>query len=314
MDPLDRLLEGPRALGAFLLRVVMEPPWSMSIEDEAAVAVVPVLSGQLWVDPLDGTAPMLLDAGDVLIARGPESYVVSSEPEASPQIIVEPGGRCVALDGTPLVKSMALGVRTWGNCADGPDSFLVGAYFSDGQVSRWLVDALPRLIVLRASECATPLIDILLAEIRRNLPGQRVLLDRLLDALLVSALREAFTTGQAVPPPWFGASGDPMVAAAVRLMQDAPDEPWTVGGLAARVGVSRALFARRFNDVVGEPPMAFLTRWRMAVAADLLVERGATVTSVAGAVGYSSPFTFSTAFKRVHGRSPRAYRDAQLAS
>jgi AraC-like DNA-binding protein len=314
MDALDRLLDGPRALGAFLLRVVMEPPWSMRIEDEAPVAVLPILGGQVWLDPLDGGAPACLVAGDLLIARGPEHYVVSSEPGLAHGIVVEPGGRCVALDGTPLVHSMSLGVRTWGNCAEGPDTFLVGAYFSEGQVSRWLLDAMPRLIVLRGRDWTSPTIGVLDAEMRRNLPGQRVLLDRLLDALLVSALREAFTVGTWPAPAWFGAGGDPVVAEAVRLMQDAPDEPWTVAGLAARVGVSRALFARRFTEVVGEPPMAFLTRWRMALAADLMLEREATVTSVAGAVGYSSPFTFSTAFKRVHGRSPRAYRDAQLAS
>lgn len=282
----------------------------MRIEDEAPVAVVPILGGQVWLDPLDGSDPVRLVAGDLLLARGPDPYIVSSEPGSAPGIVIEQGGRCVALDGTPLVQSMGLGLRTWGNCADGPDSFLVGAYHSDGQVSRWLVDAMPRLIVLRGGEWASPLVGVLAAELRRDLPGQQVLLDRLLDSLFVSALREAFTGGQAAVPAWFGARGDPLVAEVVRLMQDAPDQPWTVASLASRVGVSRALLARRFHDVVGEPPMAFLTRWRMALAADLMLESDATVTSAARAVGYASPFTFSTAFKRVHGRSPRAYRDA----
>ena len=95
-------------------------------------------------------------------------------------------------------------------------------------------------------------------------------------------------------------------------MQNDPGRPWTVATLAASVGVSRALLARRFHELVGEPPMTFLTGWRMALAADLMVEPDATVTAVARAVGYGSPFTFSTAFKRAHGRSPRAYRDEQL--
>jgi len=82
-----------------------------------------------------------------------------------------------------------------------------------------------------------------------------------------------------------------------------------VAGLAAAVGTSRAAFARRFTELVGVPPMTYLTRWRLAVAADLLHEPGATVAQVAARVGYGSPFASSTAFKRAYGVSPRGHRD-----
>jgi AraC-like DNA-binding protein len=101
-----------------------------------------------------------------------------------------------------------------------------------------------------------------------------------------------------------------VIGRALRLAQNDPARPWTVARLAAAVGVSRAAFARRFHDLVGEPPMTFLANWRMALAADLLREPGAVVGAVARQVGYSSPFTFSTAFKRTYGVAPRAYRDA----
>ena len=140
------------------------------------------------------------------------------------------------------------------------------------------------------------------------------MLDRLLDLLLVGALRAAFANGAVTVPAWFSASTDPIVGRVIHLMQNDPGRPWTVAGLAASVGVSRALLARRFHELVGEPPMTFLTGWRMALAADLMVQPDATVTAVARQVGYGSPFTFSTAFKRAHGRSPRAYRDEQLAA
>jgi AraC-like DNA-binding protein len=94
-------------------------------------------------------------------------------------------------------------------------------------------------------------------------------------------------------------------------MHNDPGHPWTVATLASAVGASRAALARRFGEQVGEPPMAFLTGWRMALAADLLLEPGASVTAVARRVGYGSPFTFSTAFKRTYGASPRAWRDAR---
>jgi AraC-like DNA-binding protein len=92
------------------------------------------------------------------------------------------------------------------------------------------------------------------------------------------------------------------------MLHDEPAHPWTIQELAHRIGVSRAALARRFNDLVGEPPMSFLTGWRIALAADLLLEPGATVGSVAPQVGYGSSFALSTAFKRLRGISPQQYR------
>lgn len=310
MDALGTFLDGPRAHAAFLVRVVMEGPWSISVEDKAAIAVVPVLAGGCWVDPLDGGEPLRVDAGDLLIVRGPDDYVVADRPRSTPNVAIVGSGECVSLDDTMIVESMELGIRTWGNCADGPDEFLVGNYVSDGEVSRWLLDALPRFVVLRQEDWASPILSLLAAEMGRDEPGQQVVLDRLLDVLFVSALREIFARPGVHAPAWFGATADPIVGKVVRLMQQQPAEPWTVARLANAVGVSRASLARRFHDVVGEPPMTFLTRWRMALAADAMLAPDATVTAVAASVGYSSPFTFSTAFKRAHGLSPRTYRDA----
>ena len=95
---------------------------------------------------------------------------------------------------------------------------------------------------------------------------------------------------------------------ALRLVQDNPAHPWTVASLATRVGASRATLARRFTELVGEPPMAFLTGWRLDLAADLLLEPGATIGSVARQVGYGSPYALSTAFKRARGISPQQHR------
>jgi AraC-like DNA-binding protein len=99
-----------------------------------------------------------------------------------------------------------------------------------------------------------------------------------------------------------------VVGPALRLLQHHPEHPWTVAELAAAGGISRAAFARRFAAVVGEPPMAFLTGWRLALAADLLREPGVTLEAVARRVGYSTPFALSTAFKRQYGVSPRDHR------
>ena len=136
-------------------------------------------------------------------------------------------------------------------------------------------------------------------------PGQEAVLDRLLDLLLIAVLRAWFARPEAEAPGWYRAHADPVVGPALRLLHNAPEHPWTLAELAAACGASRAALARRFSELVGEPPMAFLTGWRIALAADLLLEPGATVGSVAPQVGYGSPYALSTAFKRVRGIEPR---------
>ena len=107
---------------------------------------------------------------------------------------------------------------------------------------------------------------------------------------------------------------DPVVAETLRLLHDLPGEPWSLVSLARAVGISRAALARRFRDRVGESPMAYLTGWRMALAADRLRAGTDTVSRVAAGVGYPSPFSFSNAFKRVYGVSPTAYRSSLSSS
>lgn len=314
MDPLAGFLDGPRARSAFVMRIVLEPPWSMRIDDDAPLTVMVVTHGSAWLLPSEHDVPIGLRAGDVLIIRAADSYVVADTPATEPTIVIDPGGHCRTLDGRSLVQSMELGVRTWGNAATGSDVMFVGTYQSEGEVSRRLLDSLPALVVLRSADWDSPVVGLLASEIVKEEPGQQVILDRLLDLLLVSALRAAFAAQQVAVPAWFRADADPTVGQVVRMMHGDPGHPWTLAELAAAVGVSRASLARRFHEVVGEPPMTFLTGWRMALAADLLLAADATVTSVARATGYSSPFTFSTAFKRTYGASPRTYRDRELAT
>jgi AraC-like DNA-binding protein len=307
MDALAGLLDGPRARDAFLLRAVLAPPWSLEIRDEAPLSLIALVSGAAWILPGDGrTVP--LRPGGVAIVRGPDPYVVSDDPNTPPQIIIHPGQRCETPDGRSLYGEMDLGVRTWGNDPDGGTVMLVGSYHLDGEVSHRLLRALPPLLVLDGQDWDGSLIRLLSEEIGRDEPGQEVILDRLLDLLLITALRTWFSRPDAGAPAWYRAQSDPVVGRALRMLHHNPAHPWTIASLAAATDVSRATLARRFTELVGEPPMSFLAGWRLALAADLLRATDATVGAVAAQVGYGSPFALSTAFKRVHGRSPRQYR------
>jgi AraC-like DNA-binding protein len=307
MDGLAGLLDGPRARGAFLLRVLLDPPWSVRLEDEAPLSVTAVVRGGLWVCA-DDEEPVRLESGDVVVRVGKDHWRIADEPATPDQIVIHPGQVCTTVDGHEVVEEMSQGVRTWGNSTVGETALLTGVYLLDGEVTRRLLRALPRTIVLRADELDTPLIGLLGTEVVRDAPGQGAVLDRLLDLLLITLLRTWFDRPESDPPSWYAAQGDPVVGPALRLMQHHPDRPWSVGVLADRVGVSRAAFARRFTDLVGEPPMTFLTGWRIALAADLLLEPDATIATVARQVGYATPVALSAAFKRERGISPRDHR------
>jgi AraC-like DNA-binding protein len=309
MDSIAGLLDGPRARGAFLLRSMLDPPWSMRIRDEAPVTLITIVRGEAWVVP-DGDEPVRLRPRDVAIVRGPDPYTVADDPATPPQVVIHPGQLCTTPDGREVGEMGFFGVRTWGNSAEGSTVMLNGTYEARSEISGRLLGALPPLAVLTGDEWETPLVPYLADEIVKDDPGQEAVLDRLLDLLLIAALRAWFSRPEAKAPGWYRAHGDPVVGPALRLLENNPAHPWTVASLAATIGISRAALARRFNELVGEPPMTFLTNWRLALAADLLREPGATIGSVAAHVGYGSAFALSTAFKRVRGMSPQQYREA----
>jgi len=307
VDTLAGLLDGPRARGAFLLRIVMDPPWSISVFDQAPLTLMAVVRGEAWITPAAGE-PFRLGAGDVAIARGPDPYVLADDPSTPPDIEIYPGNQCNSYDGTEVADTMSLGVRTWGNDPEGSTVVLVGTYESMGDISDQLLRALPPMLSLAGEDLDSPLIPMLCDEVVKDDPGQTAVLDRLLDLLLIAVLRVWFGRPEAEAPAWYRAQSDPIVGHALSIMQNNPAYPWTVARVASETGVSRAALARRFNDLVGEPPMTFLTGWRLALAADLLRQPEETVGSVAHKVGYASPFALSTAFKRVRGVSPAQHR------
>ncbi len=307
MDALAAFLDGPRARGAFVLRAVLDPPWALRVQDEAPLTLVAVVRGRLWVLLEDGRR-QAVEAGDVAVLSGADPYVVADDPSTAPIGVVGPDQVARTPDGIDLCDAMRLGVRTWGTGPAGGCVLLIGTYDRTDAVGRRLLDALPRLAVVRRHDWRSSLLDLLEQESMQDEPGQDAVVDRLLDLVLVSAVRAWLARSDTDTPVWYAAHTDPVVGRALRLVEGAPERPWTVAGLAAEVGLSRAALARRFTDVAGEPPMAYLTRWRLSLAADQLTEPGSTLEAVARRVGYGSGLALSVAFKRERGLSPRDHR------
>lgn len=306
-DEFSGLLDGPRARGAFTLRGVLASPWSLRIEADSPLTVISMVKGKAHIQHDNGES-VWLEPGDVAITRAPGHYTVADDPGTEPTIYVYPGQDCRAPDGRSLFQEMMLGTRTWGNDPEADSLMLVGSYESMADVSDRLREALPPLLWVKNEEWDSPLIPLLNDEIARDAPGQAAVLDRLLDMLLIAIVRKWFDRKDAQNLPWYEAKGDRLVGRVLKMIHQDPAQAWTLNTLAAKVGVSRAALARRFQEVIGQSPMAFLTQWRLALAADLLNEPDETLDTIAERVGYSSAFSLSSAFKRVRGISPKEHR------
>ncbi len=288
VDPFDDLLRSVRADGAAFGRSVLTSPGALRFTDGAYMTLCTPLRGEGWI-VRDGESRRVR-LGEAAIVRGPDPFVFSS----SPTFTACQDVRCDASEQGP---------------ATGDTVLLAGAYHVRGQAPRRLLRVLPPVIVVPDEDdhCAA-IRDYLDAQLTAPLPGRRIVLDRFLDWLLVCALRDWFDRPEAAPPTWYRAMSDDVVGPVLQAMHKAPAEPWTLASLAAVAAVSRTTLAQRFTDLVGDPPLAYLTDWRMTLAADLLAETTHTVAAIARQVGYTDPFAFSQAFKRTHGLSPTAYR------
>jgi AraC-like DNA-binding protein len=309
MDVLSDLLHRARAGDALVRQLIHRPPWSMTYADATPLTVVATLGGHASVRLDDaGHAPVRLDAGDIALIGGSGRYTIADSPSTPPQVVIRQGRKYLAGTGEEATVHQSLAPRTYGDGLPGATTMLRGAYRLRGGVGDRLLGMLPPLAVVPAGPRTRGALDLLTIETGCDEPGQDAVLGRLLDLVLVMALRAWCAGPEATPPAWYRALADPAVGDALRLLHTDPAHRWTVAELAAETGMSRAAFAARFTRHVGEPPLTYLTAWRMTLAADLLHDTDGTIATVAREVGYHDAFAFSVAFKRAHRLSPSAWR------
>ncbi|TCP51846.1 AraC family transcriptional regulator [Tamaricihabitans halophyticus] len=299
MDAVSEVLADVRARGAVFRRAIIQPPWALRMASGVPLTLATMLHGSAWILP-EHQEPVRIQVGDIAIVRGDTPYVVADSPTTAPTQVVTSADFCTTNEDTGVC----------GEPAEEPSVLVSGAFENWGELSERLLHTLPAVLVVPADDLPAASVRMLDEEVSRARPGQQLVLDRLLDLLLVSALRSWFETASAAVPAWCQALDDPIAGAGLRLLHDNPTHPWTVAELATKVGVSRAAFARRFTALIGEPPMSYLTGWRVALAADLLRKTDHTVDSIARKVGYANAFALSVAFKRLRGTRPSEYRNA----
>ena len=223
------LLDQVRSSGALSGLPLLSPPWSVRFADRSPLTLVAMLRGAGWI-LTDDAAPVPIAENEVGLVVGPDPFVVADSPGASapPRYTVYAPECCATADGTELGDELQLGVRTCGESLDGPAALLTGSYQVRGHVSERLVTALPRVLVVPFAGQARPVLELTVNEIERDDPGQQVVLDRLLDLLLLTTLREWFALPHVQPPSWYRAMGDPVVGRALRLLHEQPARRWTV--------------------------------------------------------------------------------------
>lgn len=260
------------------------------------LGVVPV--GQCWLR-LEGHEPVLLQEGDFYLLGNPPTYLLASDLDAIPT-------RAAALWTDAHDGTLHQGPT------DGEETYVCGVRFAFDHDTAFLVDPLPRLVHVRASEPRGTLLahisELLLSE-RANLGvGSSLVMDHLAQLLFVHMLR-AHVEQTEHQAGWLAALSDDGVGAALRAMHGDVAHRWTLEELAAVSTMSRSAFAAAFKRKVGLPPLSYMIEWRMSLARDALLRSDRSISELAVATGYESESAFSTAFRRVVGLSPRHFRD-----
>ncbi|MER8045142.1 AraC family transcriptional regulator [Streptomyces sp. NPDC094032] len=303
MDVLSDAIAAMRTGRPHSSRTVRFAPWGFRFPASRGAGFHVVLQGTAWLLPRDGAPPVRLCPGDVVLLPHGVGHGLADDP------------------GTPLVDAVPAPDGSWPTLPDrgpvgaGETLLLCGSYQLSRARAHPLLSELPPYVHIPARVGAHPrlraAVDLLGAELAEPQPGADTIVPALLDTLLLYLLRTWWLAERADRSTgWSAALSDPAVAGALRALHDDPARPWTVEELGALGGLSRAAFARRFTTLVGRPPLAYLTWWRMTTAGRLLRTDDLPLRAVAQRSGYSSEFAFAKAFKREYGVAPGQYRRA----
>ena len=323
-DTLSDVLEAVKLTGALFFLVDAGTPWAAEAPASADLApvILPraqhvvsyhvVRQGDCWCES-PGHASMQLEAGDVLVVPHGHAYQLASA-----------YGLCTGWsldDALAWFRAMAGGqlpfVVTEGGSGPARLQLVCGFLGCDALPFNPVLTTLPALMKVRvppdSADRLQPLLEFAVAESTAARPGSRSVLLRIAELVFVEVLRSYLTMASENGASWLGGLRDPVVGRALARLHTEPARAWTLPELAREAGASRSVLAERFTYFVGHPPMLYLTRWRMQLAASRLAAGAAPVSAVASEVGYESEAAFSRAFKRITGVTPASWRGRRRA-
>ena len=301
MDPISDVFTALEVQSVLYGRFEFGAPWGFRLPPGHASFGM-VLRGQCWLQ-VEGSE-LALDSGDCFVL--PRGVAFSLRDDAASAVV----------DMNEIIKAIQASHRYGG---DGRTTvMLTGCFTLDSSFSKPVVDLLPSTIHIKGDEPQSSTLQntirLLAAEMQQDAPGSQVVVNRLTDVFFLQAIRFYMSQHADCASHWLRAVGDPQIGRVLTAMHGDMARLWTVEELAAEGGMSRAGFAMRFKQLVGETPLEYLTRWRMYKATRLLRDRGRKLLEVANSVGYDSDAAFNRAFKRMHGVSAGEYRRTIVAS
>jgi len=302
-DPLGEALHFLRMAGAFYCRSELTAPWGLALPPmQGCLWFHVVTAGRCWLE-VDAAAPRRLQPGDLALVPHGEGHRLLSEPGARAPIIYELDSEAVS-DRYEILRHGGGGEAT---------SLICGAVTFDHPAAHNLVRLLPTIMHVEAlgspdADRMQSTLRLMAGEARELRPGGETVITRLSDILVIQAIRSWIENDPTAQTGWLGALQDAQIGRAISLIHRDPARAWTVASLADESAMSRSAFAARFSELVDEPAMRYVTRWRMHVALSWLRHDGASVGELANRLGYRSEAAFSRAFKRVIGVSPGAIR------
>ncbi|MFT4976186.1 MAG: AraC-like DNA-binding protein [Myxococcota bacterium] len=301
-DALTLILRSLRLESGLISRGRFRVPWTIHTNAVPYAIFHAVLEGECALQRDGDVGAVRLQPGELVMVTAGDGHTVSD------------GSGAPAVPITSLPREVEGGLAVVQHGGEGALSrVLCGRFQLDPAVRRGLIGHLPPLIVIRKQQARVvewleTTLQLIAYELDNRRPGSDEILSRLTDILFVQVIRTYALSLKPGEGGWLGAVHDPQIAQALALMHDHPEQRWTAAGLARQVGMSRTSFYARFQELVGEAPSGYLTRWRMQRARELLRRADLSTAELAEQVGYGSEEAFSRAFRRTVGVSPSEYR------
>jgi AraC-like DNA-binding protein len=322
-DTLSDVLQTVKLTGALYFMTDAARPWGVEVPDGAALApvILPraqhvmsyhiVTQGSFWAG-LSGESAVKLEQGDIVIFPHGDAYVITIDAGGHAEIDAEASKTVL---GMMAEGHLPFVVREGG---EGPERMHLVCGFLGWDVRPFnpLLATLPRLLHVRSTatsenDVLNQLVALTIAESREKRAGADCMRLRLSELMFIEVVRRYFRGMPSGQTGWLAGLRDPFVGRALVLLHRQPAHTWLLEELAGSVGLSRSALAERFTQMVGQPPMQYLSNWRMQIAARLLADGGMKVSAVALSVGYASEAAFSRSFKKATGVSPAAWRRSE---
>ncbi len=315
MDVLADVLSATRIDGTIFSHRRFPAPWGVSFEPAARASFHVVIDGRMWLRSDALEQPLALEQGDIVLLPHGAGHSLASDLLARLRPLSEIIAGPPAPDPDQASAPSATPPSPPPSDPQAPGTTLMcGSYRFDRDAVHPLLSLLPPVIHIPADDghVATPLESVyglLSEEYARGGPGSQTVITRLVDVLFIYIIRSWATAQTNGAASWIEALRDGQIGRALAAMHRQPRRDWSVNQLANEVGMSRSSFVRRFSRLVGEPPLSYLTRWRMDVAAQLLRETELPMAQIADRIGYRSEYAFNRAFQRTRGTPPGRYRE-----